>query len=275
MAETSSGSVMLTVTASPRFSRATRSGTAARCAASAALASKARCFCPARFVVSCDPPPCSRSCPASNARSARLLPRLQLQGGLPVRGRHRHTFVNTAEDPSLRGGIDPVRQPGQLRMKIAPEFEAVEGVSDRLTEPRLATCSCRTLPSTRRVSARLTCSRPAVGRKRTNMVVAWNRAFCFRQENAPLQARGLSGAAARPLLKRTDCCTYQRLWPGFVGGTVLSAATTFRSGPTSISPSPEDLPTCRRRNRARNSDRLSSFDGALCGSIALSAPPNE
>ena len=27
----------------------------------------------------------------------------------------------------MRGGIDSVRQPGQLRMKIAPEFEAVDG----------------------------------------------------------------------------------------------------------------------------------------------------
>ena len=41
------------------------------------------------------------------------------------------------------------------------------------TDPRPATCSCRTLPSWRWVSAKLACSRRSDWRNRTNIVVAW------------------------------------------------------------------------------------------------------
>ena len=74
----------------------------------------------------------------------------ELQLALFVGPRHGDADVHRAEDLALRGGVDAVRQLGEAFVQRFPECEAVRDRERGSTEPRLATCSYRTLPSTRR-----------------------------------------------------------------------------------------------------------------------------
>jgi hypothetical protein len=65
--------------------------------------------------------------------------------------------------------VRKLRQPSFVH--LLPEDGAVSDRRGQRNRPKLATCACRTLPSARRVSTRLTCNRDWFSRNRMNIVV--------------------------------------------------------------------------------------------------------
>ena len=93
----------------------------------------------------------------------------ELQRALLVEGDHWDAGMDGAEDFRLRRCIQAVRELGEPLVQPFPERDPILDRWRHFDRAELAMCSCRTLPSTRRVSTRLTCRPVLFWRNRTNM----------------------------------------------------------------------------------------------------------